>query len=560
MARQIAVLALLVLATPAWAANPAEELLARVPAEATVHIVLQDVQRHWKTIQASPFAEWFIKSEFGINIQSEPTIKQLLNAEKSLPEALGLSSRQLLEGAIGPAVVLAYVPSASGDAVVLLTKSPKPATTIEFWKNLDAQQLKSGEVSKLVPGTVGDVAFTERLKPDGRADYFAVLDNGLFVYTASKPVLEAVLKRNEKSEAPVLERFKHLASKQEATRLLTVMIDPKSIDKQLVVDEQAAGTADEKSFLQQFRKLVGPMQSVGFTLDVGRDAEVSLRVAFDRIALPADFSPLLKSNRPTSSLWAGIPDKCLFSTAGRVEPDAVLSMMMSFLSKDSREKFEAMQRDVVGPVVGKTTLQQAAKGMEWALWVCPGSESGNWPALSVAVRFTKTDKDKGNPLDGVLSGCDFVAQMIRVQYNKSFDDGLKIEELKSGEFTYKTTKANHLFPAGVQPTYGLKRDVLVVSSHPSAWLDFDTKGNKAEPASLIARLNSDALVRELRGNRKAYAKLLAMLNGATAEKNEQSMPALIGTLELFERVELHQSVSGDVFSISLKFQTKKPLK
>ena len=102
--------------------------------------------------------------------------------------------------------------------------------------------------------------------------------------------------------------------------------------------------------------------------------------------------------------------------------------------------------------------------------------------------------------------------------------------------------------------------MLVVSSHPSAWLDFDTKSTKSEPATLLARLNTATIVQELRQNGTAYAGLFAALDGSTLEKHELALPALISTLELFERVELHQSVKGDVFSISLKFQTKKPLK
>jgi hypothetical protein len=554
--RWLALLALL-FSTPLFAANPADELLARVPTEATVHIVVHDVQKHWKSIQASPFAGWFIKSDFGLNIKNEPTIKQLLAAEKALPELLRLSSKQLFEEAVGPAVVLAYVPASSGEAVVFLTKSPKPATTMEFWKNLNTAQTKAGEITKLVPGNIGEVNYTERQKPDGRADYFAILDDGLFVYTASKPVLETVLKRSAKSEAPVLTRLTQLSSKSEATRLLTVLMDPKSIDKQLVVDEQATTKDEEKAFLQQFRKLVGPMKSVGFTLDVERDAEIALRVCFDRPALPAEFAPLLKPDRKVSALWAGIPSTSLLSLSGRMEPDAVLPLLMSFMTKDSREQFEKMQREVLGPVVGKTTLVNAASGMDWAVWLHPGTKADQWPALAAAIRFHTA---KSNSLDGALAGCDFVAQLIRVQYNKAFDGSLKIEEHNSGDFTYKTINAKNLLPDGVEPTYGLKGDLLVVSSHPSAWLSFDPKGSKTEPASLIARLNTAGLVKELKQNGKAYAGLLALLNGATAEANEQALPALIGTLELFDKIELHQSVSGDVVSVSLKAQMVKPLK
>ncbi len=560
MHRLFALLCCLLLTTTVWSANPADELLARVPTEATVHIVVQDVQRHWKAIRASPFAEWFIKSNFGINIQEEPTIKQLLHAEKSLPEALGLSSKQLLDDVVGPAVVLAHVPTSNGEAVVLLTKSPKPATAIEFWKNLNAQQLKSGEITKVVPVKVGEATFTERVKPDGRSDYFALLDDGLFVYTANRATMEAVLTRSAKSEAPVVTRFKQLSSKSDSTRLVTVLLDPKSIDKQLGADEQASGNGDEKAFLKQFRKLVGPMKSVGFTLDVEQNAEISLRVAFDRTAMPSEFTPLLKADRKPSSLWAGIPEKCMLSVAGRMEPDAVLPLLLSFLSQESREQLQKMQTDVVGPVVGKNSLQLAAQGLDWAVWFCPGTDAVNCPALGVAIKFSTNSKDRTNPLEGVLAGCDFIAQLLRVQYNKAFDDGFKIEEIKVGADTYKTIHAKNFFPDGLQPTYGLKGDVLVVSSHPSAWLDFDTKSTKSEPTSLIVRLNSAALVKELRQHSKLYARILATLDGSDAAKHEKALPALMDTLELFERVELHQAVTGDVFSISLKLQPKKPLK
>src|SRR5262245_51581187 len=102
------------MAVPARAATPAEELLRYVPPDVSFCLVLRDLRSHTTALGASPFIEQLRRSPLGQKLKESPELQQLEKAEQSLEKVLGIKLDQLRDDILGESIVFAYRPGPPG--------------------------------------------------------------------------------------------------------------------------------------------------------------------------------------------------------------------------------------------------------------------------------------------------------------------------------------------------------------------------------------------------------------------------------------------------------------
>src|SRR4051812_34977928 len=110
----LAPLVVLLLAAPAVAAPPRDELLRVAPADAALVVVVQNARDHVRNIAGSPFAEWLPSTAVGKKLLGSSGLTQFRDAAGKILGELGTTPQAVLDDVLGDAIAFAYSPAPAG--------------------------------------------------------------------------------------------------------------------------------------------------------------------------------------------------------------------------------------------------------------------------------------------------------------------------------------------------------------------------------------------------------------------------------------------------------------
>lgn len=551
----IALAVSLLLAVPAVAADAVAELLALAPKDTTFALVVRDLRGHSKRLDESPFAAWFPDSKLGKALLASPEWKILEASEKVVTDQLGLSADELVDGILGDAVVFAY--RAKDDSGLTLVRAAKPDLLAKVIDRLNAAQAKTGEVKVLRAKKHSGATYHERDRGDNRREYYWVSGGTVAFSTSEACVTEAIDRAAKPSDAPLVEALTKLKL---TTAAVTGVIFPRALDADLTAAIAAAKDAEQKAFLTQFQKVWAACEAVALSVEFGASVDVAVNVKFDPKALPDGLKPLLTPGT-ASELWSAIPSDALVAVAGKLDAPKLLDALKPFLSDAGQGGLKALLDDRLGPIVGKNKMPAVLTGLgpDVAVWVTAPAKGGKaWtPAGTLAVKVGNPKAKNGvGPL--LMTALDAVAQLLRIDYNRTHDDQIELtpEATPDGEVKVLTNDA--LFPPGVRPAYGLRHGYLVLSSSDVAVKTFAAP--TAPPASatgLVARVSLAALRAYLIDHEPGLVAGIGKLSGAKPADLKAQFGNFADVLELFDSVELRRAGTDGLLRLSL---TVKPAK
>lgn len=553
----IALAVSLLLSAPAAAADAVADLLALAPKDTTFALVVRDLRGHARRLDESPFAAWFPDSRLGKALLASPEWKTLTAAEKLVTEQLGVTADDLIDGLLGDAVVFAY--RGKDDSGLTLFRAAKPDLLAKVLDRLNAAQTKAGEVKAVREKKHDGATYHERDRGGGRREFYWVSGGTLAFSSTEAAVLEAIDRAAKPAPAPLADA---VAKLKLTTAVVAGVFQPRALDADLAAAVKGAENADQRAFLTQFQKVWAACEAVAVSVEFGAHLDVAVNVKLDPKTLPVELKPLLSPGL-ASALWSAVPADALLGVAGKLDVPALLDTVRPFLSDAGKGGLKALLDDRLGPVIGKNKMPAllAGLGPDVAVWVT-GPEKGGKGWTPVATLAVKVDNPAGK--DGVgpllVSALDILAQLVRIEYNRTHDDQIELTTDATPAGEVKVLANDTLFPPGVRPAYGLRHGHLVVSTSDAAVKAFAAPAPPPAAATgLYARASLVALGKYLVAHRADVTTGVAKLTGAKPAELEAQFARFGEVLELFDAVELRRSGTDGRIRLSLTVKTARPL-
>ena len=553
-------LLVLIALSPLLRANPTDELLRLVPAEATVCFIAQDLRVHAARTQASPFADWVERSPWGKNFAASEDYQRLLKGQGKIAETLGVKVEALRDGIFGDAVVYAYLPGPAGkpedDAGIFMTRAKDAELLARMVAKLNEGQKQTGEVLRVVERTHAGSTYFAREKPEARNDFYFV-DGGLLFYSSRERPMLLALERKAKAavekEVPLFAQARKRLGFERAA--FAALFAPRSIDAELKAVSGVLPNEDARAFVQQFAKFWATVEAVGLALELDAHVEISLGLV----------SKVPTAEPAASALWSAVPADAMLAITGKIRWNELAETARAFLGEASSAKFQQWLDQSIAPIVGREMLPKllAGIGPDAGAWLVPPAKDSKafLPAFALAIRIPTIESADAKLRDTLRGGFDFLVQAHRVEHNRTHADQFDTETEKFGERRLTVVSNGRALPAGVSLAYGLCEEFFVLGSNPQSVGGFpkEVKAD-AKHAGLLVRFSASRTVKYLREHGKALSVALAEKSGKDAAELEREFAALSNTLELFESWELRATTRGELTKYTWKIEFIKPLK
>jgi len=379
----------------------------------------------------------------------------------------------------------------------------------------------------------------------------------VLVYSGQEAFLRELIERDaalaKDAEAPLAKRLRELALEKSFAALL---IRPRAFD--------AAVSAKDDPGSKTIAKCWKALDNLGLGLNVGREVEISLAMKGKTDQMPAPIAKLLKGATKPSELWSAVPEDAMFAFAGRIDVSALYGSWGELMPKASKESADAELQRTIGAMLGKKVLEEVlpALGPDVGCYVtAPPTEGKEWaPRVLAAVRVARGGED--DPTDeAVLSGVETWARLFVLGHNKQNPNqtlALKTTRVDRARVRYLQ---GDVFPAGVQPAFGMRGGYLVLTTSLAEMRRFAVKAPEQSSGPVpLARASVKAIRAYLKDRREPLAEALAAREKLTKEKAGERIDAMRTNLELIDRLELRLQTSGDRATLTLAVQPAKALK
>jgi hypothetical protein len=563
------IVAFILLAVPARAATPRDELLRFVPQDAGFCLVIDDLRGHWAQLFDSPFGQQFRKSAMGSAIEADPAWKKLDKQRKQLEKLLGLAWAKLRDEILGDAVVLAYFPGPPDkpdqDQGLILVRARNGKTLKKLVDGVNKVQKVSKEIKKVEARDHNGRRYFQRIGAKSAQYYY--LDGPILAISSQEVLLRRALDCDRllkpDAEPPAAEQLRLLLGKER--RLASLLINPRAFDAAIAAKAKSAN-ASEAAVLTNFLTYWKALDGVALAASVTDDLEGTLAVRGRLTDLPPAAQRVLRGMRKPSELWRRFPDNALFAAAGQIDVGAFEEMLGGFMAKESRDALhDALDRNF-GATLDKDIVKEVLPYLGPDVGVCitapePGSKT--WvPRALFAVQARPGDKppvvDKA-----ILSAIDAFAKVNVIDINnKHKDQKTSLKTVMQDKVEVKYLQSDKRFPPGLQPAYALKDGYLVLASSPDAIQRFAVVKDAPNFGSEVplARASLKDLRRYLEEYKKPLADALAKNNKLKPDEATKQLDNLLVTLQLFDRVELSQRRADGQVTLTLRVRTAQPLK
>ena len=555
-------------AAPASAASPRDELLRVAPPDAALLVLVQNARNHLQNLEESPFAKWFPQSQLGKQLLAGVDLKLAQDSVAPLFAALGIKPEELVTDVFGDAIAFAYTPppndDGKGERAVALIRPRKHETLVKLVAKLNELQIASGEVKAVVPRRHRSEEYFERQKPNGGSSDFYCFRSGVFAFSGTEPDIQAVIDRDKAGTDKPPELVAKLAKLGVGDAFAVALVNPRLFDAELKAKVAKANGSD-KALLARFQEIWLALDSAAVYLTFDKDFETGLSLHFQPNKVPAAAKGWLTGPRMNAAIWQAIPDNALFAIAGRFKASDLIETIGSLAPGDGSNPIKAAAEQLLGPVFGKDKLPHVldALGPHWALWAeAPPANGGFLPVLVAAVQIDNSGPKGKEAAREIARAVGFGFNAARVAYNAGHADQIELVETEDGDVVITSLVNEKAFPPGFRPSYAFKAGYLVVSTSPDAIQRFQEP--KANPAArseaTLARFSGTAAREYLQTHRERLAKFLASAGRGEEKDLAKQFEQALAVLELVDRMEVFTRGGDTGIRIGAKFTFAKPLK
>lgn len=495
----------------ASAENSADRLLERVPPEASMALVVEDLGEHLDRIETSslmqglrglkPVQEWF-DSEEGAKLQ---------RARRDVEAALGASLGQFIDGLLGQAAVLSLhlPPEAPPDAArgLLQTVVTDRALLERFIGVANAAELASGKLREVEEREYNGISYSVRMFQDGRPDEsFVVLDDDSFVWTNSELLLKGVIDRRAGADIarwtddPAL---RQLRDRLPDRAMLSLFIDPDFVARLIGANPEDA-TLDELP--EPAREILAAIESLGLALEWREGPVLHAVEVLDADRLPDPVRSWAARSGDASALLSRIPDSALLTAAGFVDAPAAFDLAVASVPGGQRERLATVMELFRGLLLGRDLRQEILPTMGpgvvgWIHAPEPDQPIRRAPAVLVAsIGDPVAAEAIENALRTVLAfiSLDETNDEAPLRLEHRWREGARISALMVGKE-----------PGSPRVAFAVARGLIVLGTDPEAVAsvvaDPSTARSEQQPSALAAR---DRLFPD--GSTFAYLDLAAL--------------------------------------------------
>jgi hypothetical protein len=559
----------LVLAAPAQASAPRDELLRLVPDDAGFCFVVQDLRAQAQALHQSPFADEVRQSAIGKAASNAPEFRKLLAVEKYFQDQFGINWPRLRDDILGDAVVLAYWPGPAGrpeleQGLVMIRTRDAQVLTGLIGTFLDVLK-KTGISTPLESRKYNDVDYS--LWNDGKRTTFFYARDAVAILSHHEDLLRRVIDLDRqpagKGDRLVSRQLQRLGLDK---ALAALWINPRAFEPEM--EQKAAEAAGieggvRKTLLTYWKALDGIALYAALHQ---ADLEMGLAFLVEEARLPSPARQVLARKGQASELWRFFPQNALLTVAARIDSVRLTEMASTFLTEPARKAFREMVDRYASASLGSDVARDVVPCLGPDVGFCvlppPAAEKQAWfPSLIGALRVQPGKQEP--PLERtLLTAVNTLAVFVGVAYNSTHTDQMVLSSEMQDKVEVKFMTNARFFPSGVQPAFAFKDGYLVVASSPAAVQMFRVNAAPIpEAAGEIPwlRLSLHEVCRYLQGKREHFADQIAQKDGVSREEATRRLNDGLAFLGLFDRLEINHKRAPGQLTLLLRMRTNQPL-
>jgi hypothetical protein len=562
----IVFLAVVALWTPCGrAASPAEELLRFVPEDTGLCLVVQDLRGHATALANSEFARHFAASPLGKSLAADAEFKKLAGIDAFLQKQLGLGWPQLRDDILGDAVVFAYRPGPPSkmeqeEQALVLLKARDGKLLEGLIERLNQAQKDAGDLKSLQMREYQGQRYY--LREEKQRPTFYYQKGQLLVFTWQEETLRHCIDLERAATVASSRVAERLRAAGAGQRLAALWINPRAFDDHLE-QKVSAARPEEAGVLQVVGTYWKALEGIVLSLDLGKEAELSLSVQARTERLPAAARRFLAEASKPSELWQRFPAEPLFAFAGRFDLAAFVDMLGDFLPKEARDAARTGVDHNFGAMLGKDLFKDVLPALGPDVGFCvaaPPSGDKNWfPHAVFALRVQPTEAKIDQ---SILTAVQGLAQLAVLAHNQNNADRLSLKSVTEGSVQVKYLDSERLFPAGLQPAFALQDGYLVLASSPQAIRRFSTadRTRAAHDDTPLLRISFKAWREFLQERREPIIAFMAEKDKISKEEAGQRLEQVRANLQCVDHIELSQRGTAGQGTLSLRVRTAWALK
>ncbi|MBI2805197.1 MAG: hypothetical protein HYX68_09495 [Planctomycetes bacterium] len=511
------------------------DLLALLPDDFAVCIVMHDLRGHSARWEKSDWLKAFRQSSVGKSIFGSPEMEQFTRWQADMKKHLDLDWPTLRDEILGDTFVMAYTPGPKdrpGDEHGLfLLQVRKPERLAKFIDKFNDVQTRSGELKSLTKMTWKNTTYFRR--DQEKKTQFYVVKDSLVAITTKEDVIKNLIQGLPDRSADNLwaKRFQRAGAE---SAFLTMCVNPRILAPEVV------RVGKKGDALPGYWRA---LDAIFVTLSIRQNADLRITIQADAARLPVWARPAFTDTLPMSDLWQRFPEKGLLTIAGKTDFAGTAEALKMLMPEKDRTKL-AKDWASIGAVLDLDLLKDILPnvGPDWGLCILPARNAQQLPEAILAIAVKPGNKEK--PIDQTLiKGIDFFAKFAVLQN----PNDLRLQTVKQGKIEVRYLASTKLFPPGFQPACALKDGFLLVATSPAAIADFGSPRLKVVDAkeALLLRLSAPELGKLLNQRRDHILATLTTQQQMPAQQAKKNLDNVISLLGSFDRLTLsHQGGAG----------------
>jgi hypothetical protein len=558
-------LSALVLLPPASVrAAPRDDLLRLVPNDVGFCLVISDLRTHPEKLREAPWVKALRQSHLGVAVAASPEMIKLAKIEEHLQKQLQVGWARIRDDILGDAVVFAYRPGPPGQPAqeqgLLLIWAKDGKLLAQLIDLLNKEQQASGEVKAVEGRTYKGVKYYRRAEI--KEDRFYLHSGSLLAYTGQEEMLQRVIDLHlKKGEASTI--GPQLLRLGVSKALAVLWVNPRAFDANLAEKVKKA-VGQEAAFLETFLTYWKALEGIALALDVYPEPTVQLALAAKMDKLPEAARRFCSEAAKPSELWNRFPKNALLAIAGRVDAAALAEVLGDFMTPQTRKAFA----DMVNRAGRALGLEDVGKeivpylGPDWGLCVMAPADKMSLPQM-IAVLRVRPGPNKVSVAQSLLKALETASAWV-VMWN---DSEMRVKTELQGPVQVRYLSHPKAAALGLQPAFAFKAGYLILASSPSAVQQFaagkpdsETRPESTRDSSgevPLLRLSLRELSRFLKSRREIVLDALVQTNQLPKPAAGELLDTLLGGLDFFEALELHQRSSPGQVAWILRLRTAK---
>ncbi len=544
------ILAFVVTAVPAGAqpAAPSQELVALLPKDFSLCLVINDLRGHWQHLEQADWVRKLKQSPIGQTLATAPEFRDLARFAADLKKHLDVDWPTLRDEVLGDAMVFAYrAPRPTGrEQGLFLVKARRAEALARLVDRLNELQTKAGELKSLEPRQFQGVTYYRR--EHARNTFFYSLHGPVLAVASSEDTLKAVIHRPVESpveNAPVSRALRRAGAER---AWAAFWLNPRDFDDELAAKAPVKDLGPESRVLAQFMTYWKALDGVVLAVDrIDDDIEVRLSLLADAGALSGAAKDWFTRRGQASELWRRFPANSIFTLAGRTDFRALADGLLELAPPDFRKAAVHAVSKNVAAAVGLDPFRDVLPnlGPDWGMCILPAKEGKQFPQAIFALAVKPGTKD--TPVDQALvQALHFVARLAVFEHNRTHADPIQMRTVRQGDVAVTYLVQDRLFPPGFQPACALKDGYLLLATSPAAIELFQKPATvaAADGDVPLMRFAPSELAQLARHHRERVLEQIALKSGSGKTAASEHLDNLLILLDLCRHITLSQR-NGD---------------